>query len=138
MINRVLYRLCFTVAAVLLLSVLANHCGDVVADGKREGNTILSRIAGLERYYLCEHVDTIHHGGSEWEWVWACEDAPTLMPKKSSAEPLAAATIEKSSWLRLVAWVETWHEGLLGILFATIGFVMYMRSQPLKPETTFK
>jgi hypothetical protein len=138
MIRRVLSYVSLSLAAALLLSVLANHCGDVVDDGKREGNTILSRIAGLERYYLCEHVDTIHHGGSEWEWVWACEDAPTLMPKKSSAEPLAAATIEKSSWLRLVAWVETWHEGILGTIFILIGFVLYRRTLPLKPETTFK
>ena len=142
MIKRVLSYACLSLAAALLLSVLVNDCGDEVADGKRERNTLVSRIAGVERYYACEHTDTIYHDGDGmleergYEWVWVCEDAPTLMPKNGSYEPLAATTIAESCWLRAVATIETWHEGVLGCLLAVIGLILLVRSlPPLPPES---
>lgn len=132
MIGRIASYACFALAFVFISSCVLNDCGDKVADGKEEGDTIVSRLAGLDRYRSCEHVETIHHGGSEWEWVWACEDEPRLVPK-GSWEPLAPEAIAKSRWLRTVAWVESWHELVLGLVLSLAGIVLLIRSFPPSP-----
>ncbi len=124
---------CLLLSAVLLGSVFFNWWGDEVNDGRRERGTLVSRAIGVERYYRCEHIDTIHHGGSEWEWVWECEKTPILMPDNGTYEPLAAETIERSFWLRVASKLETWHEGVLGCLLAVLGFILLMRSYPPLP-----
>jgi hypothetical protein len=139
MIQRVLSYVCLSLATALLLSVLVNDCGDEVADGKRERNTLVSRIAGVERYYQCEHTETVYHDGDGvleergYEWVWVCEDSPTLVLKDSGYDPILPETIAQSQWLRMVATVETWHEGVLGGLLAVIGFILFVRSLPPLP-----
>lgn len=130
--TRVIASILLALGLVLVSSVVLNDCGDEVADGKKEGDTIVSRLADLDRYRSCEHVETIHHGGSEWEWVWACEDEPRLVPE-GSWEPLAPEAIARSPWLRAAARVEPWHELVLGLALSLAGLVLLVRSFPPSP-----
>lgn len=132
MIGRIAYPSLAVLGFVFLSSVGVNDCNDQVADGKKEGDTIVSRIAGLDRYYSCEHVDTLQHAGGEWEWVWECEAAPRLVPD-GSWYPLDTKAIDESRWLRLVAWMEPWHELVLGLAMIFVCFTLTIRILPDAP-----